>query len=689
MGKSQKKRAMRRHNPMRVPDTHLPHGLASAESSSSKTEAVLPILQKLNSADATERKWACVAVSSLIYNDPSTRRLLQGKNIVGQLITRLTDSEEEVIAEAMGSLRNLCVDGGYDICAEMYNKNILAPVKPFVPKISSTMSQCLADPAAAPEGAQKSLFEFSENVITLLWCLSETSNKALNAINGICLGPLLISFLAFRDSLPLAPVVAASQCLYVLTDDNYPAIAEVRSEPSYVDCLVAIARSGPHGKGKQKGKSSDEDCDSREMTIRILAAGILHNISPLPSLSAQELDRDVVLPLIQPLLDSVSLADAASSAQALATQVALFPNPESTHPAKTRPPKSDHRSPEEIELERLESHLRMLQLALEVLTGVCATLPDDVEVTANGAKEDDGEDRTQNVDEDMKDEDDDDEDGDGMAVDGLPPDTERHQSLLPSLVPPLLALVQPTALSFPPLAGPSPHPPTTSVLSAIHVCALECLNNIFISLAASRNDVARQPDEGMQIWNTLWAALDAVGTEFGAGQERRKEMWEVAVGVLWGVGRFWRGALEPRADLVQVLIQFCDTTTDQQIRVKCIGALECLAQHPASIELNNTIATYLLSMLPKDLEPSPAGTEPLLQALSALIDIYSDESMPYDVNFRSGGFLTRLVQSVEGVWRVVRSIDRKRSGGRELRRRGEEVRDNLVAFIEYRRELKF
>lgn len=59
----------------------------------------------MESVDAAERKWACVAVSNLIQNDPATRRLLQGKNIVGSLITRLTDSEEEVVIEAMGALR--------------------------------------------------------------------------------------------------------------------------------------------------------------------------------------------------------------------------------------------------------------------------------------------------------------------------------------------------------------------------------------------------------------------------------------------------------------------------------------------------------------------------------------------------------------------------------------------------------
>lgn len=59
----------------------------------------------MDSLDATERKWACVAVSNLIQNDPSTRRLLQGKNVVGSLIARLNDDEEEVLVEAMGALR--------------------------------------------------------------------------------------------------------------------------------------------------------------------------------------------------------------------------------------------------------------------------------------------------------------------------------------------------------------------------------------------------------------------------------------------------------------------------------------------------------------------------------------------------------------------------------------------------------
>lgn len=50
MGKAQKKKAMRhRHNPIRVPDSHLGPGLAAANASaaSAKRDAILPIMQKV------------------------------------------------------------------------------------------------------------------------------------------------------------------------------------------------------------------------------------------------------------------------------------------------------------------------------------------------------------------------------------------------------------------------------------------------------------------------------------------------------------------------------------------------------------------------------------------------------------------------------------------------------------------
>lgn len=58
-------------------------------------------------------------------------------------------------------------------------------------------------------------------------------------------------------------------------------------------------------------------------------------------------------------------------------------------------PKSDHKTPSELELERLEHKLRTVQLALEILTGVCATLPDpdlDVQDADGAAADEEGDD---------------------------------------------------------------------------------------------------------------------------------------------------------------------------------------------------------------------------------------------------------------------------------------------------------
>ncbi|KAH7923890.1 ARM repeat-containing protein [Leucogyrophana mollusca] len=680
MGKSQKKRAMRRHNPMRVPDSHLPKGLESI-ASSSKNEAILPIVQKMESPDGAERKWACVAVSNLIQNDPSTRRLLQGKNIVGSLITRLSDSEEEVWVEAAGALRNLCIDGGYDICAEMYNKNILAPLKTFVPKISAALSQFLESPKTAPENAQKVVYEFADNAITVLWCLSETSNKALNAINQINLVPFLMSFLASREKLPVSTVTAAAQCLYVLTDDNQPAIDDVRSNAAYTSCLLDVVRAEANvAEGKSKAT-----LDERSSMCKVLTCGILGNVSPLPppsATSAIDITKDVTLPLLQPVISSLSLVDVSNAVQELVGNQNSEP-PQLEKLSLKNTPKTDHKTTTEVELERLESRLRTVQLALEILTGACAMLPDPVSEPAG--EEEDVIDEAEYEDVEIGD-----SPEDAMALDSSTPNGNtdtRPTSLLPALVQPLLALIQPTALSFPPPSGASIHPPTTSALSAIHISALQCLNNIFLSLGASPNpELAADLESGRNVWQEVWSALGKVGIQIERGQERKQDMWEVAVGVLWGIGNIWKGSFPPTEEQVKVIIQFCEGSTDSTIRVKCIGTLECLAHHGPSIDANRTIASYLLSLLPTSSSQSPIGTEPLIQAVSALIDIYSDESAPYDVNFRQGKFEDRLADSVDGVKKAVRAIDRRKE--RDLRMRGEEVRDNLVAFVRYRRELQ-
>jgi hypothetical protein len=77
----------------------------------------------------------------------------------------------------------------------------------------------------------------------------------------------------------------------------------------------------------------------------------------------------------------------------------------------------------------------------------------------------------------------------------------------------------------------------------------------------------------------------------------------------------------------------------------------------------------------------------MLEAVSQLIDVFSDENTAYDINFRNGRILDKMANSLQGVIKAVKGIDLRTEEGRVLRSRGEEVRDNLKDFIEYRRGL--
>jgi hypothetical protein len=109
----------------------------------------------------------------------------------------------------------------------MFNKGILQPLSTFVPKISSALSLLFS--AAQPNAENTRLVcTLAENTITLFWCLacvcartlishpdfySETSNKALGAVNQLGLVPFLMAFLdrQAREKIPLTAQIAAGE----------------------------------------------------------------------------------------------------------------------------------------------------------------------------------------------------------------------------------------------------------------------------------------------------------------------------------------------------------------------------------------------------------------------------------------------------------------------------------------------
>jgi hypothetical protein len=129
--------------------------------------------------------------------------------------------------------------------------------------------------------------------------------------------------------------------------------------------------------------------------------------------------------------------------------------PEANQRDSKQQPRSDHKSETELGLERIEAKLRAVQLALEILTGICAMLPDPADLEPGV------DDATENIDDNAMDETPDDplalDEQDATNLDSHQPGRPFLSTLLLS---PLLALIQPIELSF--SAPPSPHALTTT-----------------------------------------------------------------------------------------------------------------------------------------------------------------------------------------------------------------------------------
>ena len=94
--------------------------------------------------------------------------------------------------------------------------------------------------------------------------------------------------------------------------------------------------------------------------------------------------------------------------------------------------------------------------------------------------------------------------------------------------------------------------------------------------------------QGATIWNSLWVVLEKVGDPRSAKTTKEQKLfWETAIGVLWGVSIIFKDVIIPEDGQVQLLVSLSEACTgNDQMKVKFVGTLECLAQHPQSIDAN-------------------------------------------------------------------------------------------------------
>ncbi|KAG0325786.1 hypothetical protein BGZ99_000163 [Dissophora globulifera] len=696
MGKiKNNKKKQSRHNATGMEttaDVEAANGLAPVP-----VETILPLINKLSSADANERAWAAAGASNLLMHDAGTRRLMLSKNLIGALIERLTDSVHEVVVEALGALRNLTVVGGEDVISEMYNKNVLTPVTALIPPLGTMIDSMLSGPATTSEEQEKrkTVWDWAENVISIVWALSENSEKALKVVNKLNIIPFLMSFMNNVDKVPPRVIVAAAQCIYTLTDDNPDCRVTFVKNPEYIRPFQNILTLNVAGE--------------QELLIKTLACGIVINLRTVIVSSASEGDfseiHSAVLPVLSGAL-SYDLQKASAEAVAAAAEITKVQKQE---PDLSKP--NQPASTEELALAAIETRLQTLQLALELIANICTESVEGVEEEEEEWKNEGGDDDAMDADDDNDDDANlengmqDEKKDDGMdentlremeqlaAASETPMDLSGHpiiNILTNNVFPALTNLATVTPLSFPAQEVPTPAtaaPQVTAQLATTHLRALEALNNFLLTMADAVPGkwwYKQRKADAEQCWTWLFQQAGTVagtGVQVGAeekGQEMRGAILDAIVGCLWTLARGLDADVPLGGFHIPALMGAYSSTTSDSMRVKSIGCLGVIARRQGAIETNKVIGEFLIKLLKNN--PS---TEACVEALNAIFDIYADGDFDYDLPvYVQGNFNEELKGMIKMARFMVRNIDRRKN--RDLRNRGDEVVLNLVEFVKYK-----
>ncbi|OUM67227.1 hypothetical protein PIROE2DRAFT_20059 [Piromyces sp. E2] len=370
MGKVNNKKLKRRKRPTATNPLSVLNSVDSSldDNIQEKITDALPLIEKLSSTDANERAWAAAGVSNLVHND-ETRKYLLKNNLLGKLMNGLSDPTNEVVIETAGALRNL-INVDNTICLELYNRNILGSITPLLPKINTLISNTLIPidnndkDIKTKKFENKIAYDYSEQIINIIWTMSETSEKFTKSILSCNIVQFLMEFIKSLDKLPLNLVNVSAQCLNTITEENEDVYQYFTATPDFINILKTIA-SGQI--------PIANDWENNGILLKLLCSNILYNIRSIISFSMDEL-YSIIFNIISSCLEYKT----SESIKEMITLAEKMKIEEQKIVQKTK----DLKNKELIDMNEgkptyerakvLESHLTTIQLSLEILANVCS-----------------------------------------------------------------------------------------------------------------------------------------------------------------------------------------------------------------------------------------------------------------------------------------------------------------------------
>lgn len=618
MGKTRaKKRRCFRKIPTGLPSVK--EAQKEAQENSSLSAKTLPLLEKLTSNTSSERECACAGLANLVFERGAIPTLLN-QDIVRRLGPLLIDNDRGIQEGAAGTLRNLSVAGGPEVCEKMVEQDVMTPLSTFVQQsldALGAMNESLRNSKIQRQAASLAI-----QAVSLLWNLCENCSTAVNIFNCQGLLPCLVSCIE-SDVYPTTVAIPAAQCLHTVTEDNASA-AQLLCGSS--DLMKVLEKSL-----MADGTTSDM------LMLKVLTAGVLYNIRyAIPVCSFNELLQAVVKVLAQVL--DVNCFDVISK---------LLPEP--------------------TKVEEVQMLLNAQQLALEILSNMCC--PEDT-------KDDEWEDcgSVDSMDEEVEEE---------VAFDiNMSPESlsaEMINAIVTVGVPEKVLHKSHfgEASVYEALRANEEGTKLLETVNTVQARALICLNNIVSALDTGLLG-------GQEVLAQLWTSLFSLTFESKVALFviRGEDFLEAASGVLRSVMEKLSSIPEPQCITAEHVTTLCRVTADttcEAIKVKLISILGYIGKMAAKKDNTQEILKCLGTVF-LDIANGQFSLWVICEALDAIFDTFADGPLVNAVA-DSIGLLVNLQQLVQ-VLRS-RMKNEKRTLG-EHYPVVDAARVNLTRFIKYK-----
>ncbi|KAK6453769.1 uncharacterized protein RJT20DRAFT_100041 [Scheffersomyces xylosifermentans] len=147
---------------------------------------ILPLINKLKSTVPNDKSMALGAIT-VLCEDARMRTLLLKEKLITIIMEQcLNDSNDEIIVESFGLLRNLGIEEGYDVLKFCWRSNIWTAIEASINKIQTSYKFLIENGQTSNSKNDKSkvqlLYDFTENILSLIVVLASGSNDLYESI---------------------------------------------------------------------------------------------------------------------------------------------------------------------------------------------------------------------------------------------------------------------------------------------------------------------------------------------------------------------------------------------------------------------------------------------------------------------------------------------------------------------------